>query len=118
VNGVSTLHIRWQFARCRRHLTALIAVLALCGAVALHHDGMAMGGMGGHDMSVALDICLGVMSAVGTAVIAVAFGLLSLARLRLAWIQIPAGPVVRSRPPVPRARAGPPLLCLLCVSRR
>ncbi len=94
---------------------AVPVVLALSAAVALHHDGMAMGGMAGHhDMSVAMEICLGVM----TVVAAVAFGVLSLGHLRPRWTLIARGRIVRARPPLPRARAGPLLLCLICVSRR
>jgi len=116
---VSAISLRRRIARGRRHISVLMAVLALGAAVAVHHDGVAMGDMGSHQgMSLALEICLGVMTAVGTALAAVTFGVLALARPQQRWFRIPAAPVVRARPPVPRARAGPPLLCLLCVSRR
>lgn len=97
----------------------VMAVLALGAAVAVHHDGMAIGGMADHHgMSVALEICLGVITAVGTVAIAGVLGVLSRRRAHTSSVLMSAGPLPRVRPPVPRARAGPPLLCLLCVSRR
>jgi len=119
VTGVSAILIRRQIIRRRRHLTAVVAVLALGAAVATHHDAMAIGGMPDHHgMTVAMEICLGVMTAVGAGVAAVACGVLSVGRLRPTGLLIVGGPVIQARPPLPRARAGPPLLCLLCVSRR
>lgn len=97
----------------------MAAVLALATAIALHHSGMAMGPMhGDHGMSAAIELCLGVMTAVGTAVIAIALGVLALGRWRPARWLMASRRVVLAHPPLPRARAGPPVLCLLCVSRR
>jgi len=96
-----------------------MAVLALGAAVAMHHDGMAIGGMADHHgMSIAVEICLGVVTAAGTVVAAGALGVLSLGRAHLGRVLMSARSVPRVRPPIQRARAGPPLLCLLCVSRR
>jgi len=104
---VSAITIRRELLRRRRHLAVMAAVLVLGAAVVLHHDGMAMGGMHDpHGMSAGIELCLGLITAVATAVAAIAVGLLALP----SWPQ--------ARPPVPRARAGPPLLCLLCVSQR
>jgi hypothetical protein len=119
VIGVSAMTLRRHIVRRRRHLGVLMAVLALGAAVALHHDGMAISGMTAHhDLGAAVELCLGVITAVGTAVAAVTLGLLSLRRVPTASMLIRSGVAIRARPPVPRARAGPPLLCVLCISRR
>ncbi len=98
----------------------MAALLVLATAIALHHSAIAMGDAmhDDHGMSAAIEMCLGVMTAVGTAVIAVALGVLALGRWRPARALMPTGLVVQAHPPLPRARAGPPLLCLLCVYRR
>lgn len=94
---------------------AVVIVLGI--AIGLHHSGMAIGGMDDdHGMSAAIEMCLGMMTAVGAAVVAFALGVLALGRWRPTPTLTPVG--LRARPPVPRARAGPVLLCLLCVSRR
>ena len=94
-------------------------MLALASAIAVHHSGMATGAAhGDHGMSAAMEMCLAVMTAIGTAVAAVALGVLARARWLPVRIRMPAGVGFLARPPLPRARAGPPLLCLLCVSRR
>jgi len=97
----------------------MAAVIALGAAIVVHHSGMVMGGMPDHDgMSAAIELCLGVLTAVGTAVMTVAFGMLALGRWRPAPVLAPLGLVLQAHQPIPRARAGPPLLTLLCVSRR
>jgi hypothetical protein len=116
---VSAIRLRRQLVRCRRSLTVMAAVLALATAIALHHSGIAMGGMhADHGMTAAIEMCLGVMSAIGAAVLAVAIGVLALGRWRPAPVLTPVGLALQAHPPLPRARAGPPLLCLLCISRR
>ena len=74
-----------------------------------HHD------MG---MSSVIEMCLGVLTAAGGALAALAFAVFALGRRRpvpamLATATLPARPV-----PPARARHGPGLLSLLCVSRR
>lgn len=116
---MSAIRLRRQIVRRRRHLTVLVAVFALAGAVALHHDGIVMGDMAGHHgMGAALEFCLGVVTAVGITAAAVALGVLLLGRLRRPSTVSPVRHLVHARRPIARARAGPPLLCVLCVSRR
>jgi hypothetical protein len=116
---VSPLAIRRAARRFRRHGTALLAVLVIGSAMAVHHAGPPMSV--GHDdgaMDGAIELCLGVFVAVGAAVAALAVGVISLGRWRPPIDLRPtglSGAVVR---PEPRARAGPVLLSLLCVSRR
>jgi len=110
VNGVSAIRVHRWIARRRRHLTTLIAVLAVGGAVMMHHDGMAMGAIGDHhDMSVALELCLGVMTVVVTAVAVVAFGVL--APGHPGPTGSPSWPVSSSRLVRPFRGPGPALRC-------
>jgi hypothetical protein len=115
---VSPLAIRRLARRCRRRGTALLAVLAVGTAVAAHHSSLSMADMH-HDgfAGAAMELCLGVFVAVGAAVAAVAIGLVALGRWRPDTDLRPAGLSGARRRPEPRARAGPSLLTLLCVSR-
>ena len=73
-----------------------------------------------HDagMSAAVEMCLAAFTAVGAFVAVTAVGLIALGRWRppltLGW----GGVWLAMRSRLPRARAGPGLLLLLCVSRR
>lgn len=97
----------------------MAAVLVLGTAIALHHSGLAMGSVQDHHgMTAAIEMCLGVLMAVGTAVTTVVLGLLALVLWRPAPALAPVGLVLQADRPIPRARAGPPLLSLLCVCRR
>jgi hypothetical protein len=106
--------------RLRRNGAALATVLAIGGAVAVHHSDLAIGAMH-HDaggMGATLELCLGVFGAVGAGVAAVAIGLMALARWRPPRL---LGAVALSHAvaaPEPRARPGPSVLSLLCVRRR
>lgn len=94
-------------------------MLALGLAIGMHHSGFAIGGMHEeHGMSAAIELCLGVMTAIGTAIMATAVGVFAVGRWRLTPSLRPVGLVLQAHPPMPRARAGPPLLRLLCVNRR
>ena len=94
-------------------------MLALGVGICVHHSGFVVGDMHDrHGMSAAIELCLGVMTAIGTAVMAIAFGVLALGRWRSTPALNPVGLGLQARAPDPRVRAGPPLLCLLCVSRR
>jgi len=96
----------------------MAAVLVLGAAVVVHHGGMGMGDTHDHHgMSAGIELCIAIVTAVGMAVVAIVVGLLALPPWRPASV-IAAGFVLPARPPVPRARAGPPLLCMLCVSQR
>lgn len=120
LNPVSPMAIRRSIRRLGRRSAGLLALLMVVGMVQLHHSDIAMGDMH-HDGGinpVVMTICIGMLSAVGAAVVAIAVGLLDLGR----W------PIVRRTrlfsglcdraPRWARARAGPPPLLLLCVSRR
>jgi peptidoglycan/LPS O-acetylase OafA/YrhL len=116
---VSPLAIRRFARRCRRRGVALLAVAAVGSAIAAHHSGVSMADMH-HDgiANAAMELCLGVFVAIGTAVAAVGIALLPLGRRRPPPELRAAGlSGARSRPE-PRARPGPALLSLLCVSRR
>jgi hypothetical protein len=63
-------------------------------------------------------MCLGAFVAVGTAVAAIAIALVALRRWRPAERLVPTGLSSALPAPEPRARAGPALLSVLCVSRR
>ena len=116
---MSPLTIRRLSRRFRPHGAALLAVIAMSSAIAVHHSGVSMGEMH-HDigMGAAMELCLGVFVAVGAAVAAVGIGLRELGRWR------PPGDLQAhelssaSGRPEPCARAGPALLSLLCISRR
>ena len=116
---MSPLTIRRLSRRFRRHGAALLAVLAVGGAVAVHHSGFAMDGMH-HDAGVgaAIELCVGVFVAVGATVLAAAIGLLALGRWRPQAALDAVGLSRASARPEPRARAGPALLSQLCISRR
>jgi len=116
---VSPIALRTQMRRWRDHAAALGLVLALVGVVAVHHAAPVMSNMHhGSDMVAMAEMCLGVFTAVGAAVVAVALGLLALKRWRRAILSCSRGVLEHPRAPQPRTRAGPALLLLLCVSRR
>jgi len=92
-------------------------VLVVVTAIALHHSETAFGAThDDHGMGGAIEMCLGVITAVGTAVVLFTLAVLTLGHWPQAPTLMAAG--FHARPPVPRARAGPLLRCLLCVSRR
>jgi hypothetical protein len=115
---MSPLAIRRAARPLRRHGPALFAVLAISFAIAVHHGGLPTSA-GHHDGAVgAIELCLGVFVAVGAAVAAVAISFISLGRWRPPIDPRPSGLSRAVVGPEPRARAGPVLLSLLCVSRR
>ena len=93
-------------------------MIVLLAAVGAHHSPSLGDLHHGSEMAAVAQLCLGVFTAVGAAVVAVTLGLIALGR----WPPLarPGSSRERnvSRPPEPRARAGPALLVLLCVSRR
>ena len=103
--------------RCR--LAAIAAVLACATAVAAHHGAIAVG-HAHHEMDVgtAMELCLAAFTAVGAGVIAVVIGLIALGRWRSSPSLARTALWWSSRSPLPRARAGPAVLSLICVSRR
>ncbi|MCA1679265.1 MAG: hypothetical protein LC777_10135 [Actinobacteria bacterium] len=116
---MSPIALRTHMRRWHHHAAALALVLALVGVVAVHHAEPAMSNAHhGSDMVAMAEMCLGVFTAVGAAVVAVALGLLALGRWRPAILLCPRGVLPHPRAPQPRTRAGPALLLLLCISRR
>jgi hypothetical protein len=116
---VSSLAIRRAMCRLRRRAAGLVLVVAIVGAVAAHHSNLGMDGLH-HDATPAAapEMCLGAFTAIGAAVVAVAIGVLALGRWRPALLLMPGAVLMAPAAPMPRARAGPPLLTFLCVSRR
>jgi hypothetical protein len=111
--------LRRAIHRQRRHTATVAIIIAFGSLVAIHHVGPAM--HSGHhevDLGVVTQTCLGVLGAIGAAVVAVAVGLVALGRWRPPPILWPSTGTGARRPPQPRARAGPALLAVLCVSRR
>lgn len=101
-----------------RRTTTVVAIL-LCGvALAAHHGGVGLGDAH-HDggVSDAMELCLAAFTAVGAAVVAITVGLIALGRWRPPG-RMASVSFARVPPPLPRARAGPALVRLLCVDRR
>lgn len=71
-----------------------------------------------HGHAVVAEFCLGVLTAVGAAVAAVAIGSLRRLRWRVCQVLAPRAATAAPIAPTARARPGPSLLSLLCVSRR
>ncbi len=119
LHGVGPVGLRQLLQRHRRRIAALTAALVCTTALAVHHSGLAVGDAH-HDtgMSAAVEMCLAAFTAVGAAVVAVALGLIALGRWRPPLRMTPAALTVATYCPLPRARPGPALLLLLCVSRR
>jgi hypothetical protein len=115
---VSALAIRSALRGQRRRLTVLLAVVVVAGAITAHHSGLLMDMHHGAGMSSVVEICLGVFSAVGAALVAVSMGVLALGRWRPAGaLWVPAMRRVAGAPTA-RTRHGPFVVCVLCVSRR
>lgn len=101
--------------RWRRHAAALALMLALVGAVAVHHAAPAIGdAQHGPGIAAVAEMCLGVF----TAAVVVGLGPVAVGRCRPAMPLAAIGTLCAFPPPEPRARAGPALLELHCVSRR
>lgn len=107
--------------RLRRHAAGLLAVLLLAAVVVVHHAEPSMSEAGGHhdsgDMA-AMEMCLGALVAVGAAVALVGLGSFALGRWKPVRLLAPVGLAATIDVPQAVSRAGPPLLELLCVSRR
>lgn len=114
---VSPIMIRRLLRRRRHQLAVLSTVFAFGALIAVHHSAPSMGDMDHGGMGVVAQTCLGIFAAVGAAVVAVAVGIIMLARWRPVIMRVPATSAV-TRAPAPRGRDGPALLCLLCVCRR
>lgn len=123
---VGPIAARRLLRRFACHFLGVLAVLAVAGAVTVHHvepEAMDMGAMsamtGHHDGAMpVMQMCLGAMCAIGAAVAAVAVGVLALGRWKP--VALIGHPGLSEPQDVPSGvpRAGPLLLCLVCVSRR
>ena len=114
---VSAMRIRRRLQRHHRHAVMVLAVIAVACAIAAHHSG-AMDTQQHSGMGAVAQMCLGVFTAVGAALVAIGFAVLLLGRRRPTLALGPcslrqAGPL-----PVARARHGPDAVAFLCVSRR
>jgi len=118
VRTVSSLAIRRRLRRHRRHIAVTAAVLALVLVIAAHHSSVFMDMTHDMGMNTAVEMCLGVFTAVGTALVAAGVAVVALGR----WRPVPARPAgyVPTMPDVPAARArhGPDAVSVLGVSRR
>jgi hypothetical protein len=111
---VSALTIRRGLRRHRRHLALIAAIVTLAGLLAAHHGALLE--MDHHGaIGAVVELCLGVFTAVGVVLAAAGIGRVVLKRQR-AVLTVGAGGVLRV--PVARARHGPAVVCVLCVSRR
>lgn len=72
VEAVRPLAIRHCTRRLRRHAAGVLVVLALGGAIAVHHNGMAMSELDHAGMGAVIELCVGVFTAVGAAVAGIA----------------------------------------------
>jgi len=113
------IEVRRRIRNARRHAAGLLLVLTLGTAVAVHHSEVASGGTH-HDMAMtAAELCVGVFTAVGTAVAAISLGFLALGRWPTPALLAPTAWIsVWGSGPCPSARAGPSLLAVVCVWRR
>jgi hypothetical protein len=101
-----------RLRRLRRDVALVALMLALGGAVAVHHGAPAMvGDHHGMDIGV-VELCVAAFSAVGAAVVAIALGLVALGRWRPPTTSSPVALVLASSLPLPRSRAGPAFLCV------
>jgi len=109
--------IRRWIRRLRRHAAALLLVLWLGGAIALHHGDFAPGGMHHDTATAAVQLCLGAFTAIGAAVAAIALGIVVLGRWpTFALLGTGSSLMVWRNGSRPRVRAGPSP-SLVCVWR-
>jgi hypothetical protein len=118
VNGVNALAIRAAARRRRRRMATLLAVAVVASAITAHHSGLPMAMHDGAGMGSVVEMCLGVFTAVGAALVAAGFAVLALGRWRPARMLPAPAPRRVAIAPVARARHGPFVVCVLCVSRR
>jgi hypothetical protein len=99
-------------------MVMLLAVVVVAGAITAHHSGMPMDMHHDPGMSSVVEMCLGVFTAVGAALLAVGVAVLALGRWRP--VRMLRAPSMRraAMAPIARARHGPFVVCVLCVSRR
>jgi hypothetical protein len=116
--AMSALAIHRSTRRLRGHTAAVLVVLALGALIAVHHSTLAGGDMHHAGMGTVIELCLGVFTAVGVAVAAIALGLRRLGRWDTPARRLPLGIRLVPRGLTLEPRAGPPGQPLLCVWRR
>jgi hypothetical protein len=114
---VSTIAIRRQLRRQRRHLAVIAAVVALVGLLAVHHSGVLMDIHEHAGMGAVIQMCLGVVTAVGAVVLAAAAELLPLRRRHPDRTPPARAGTSVLAAPLARARHGPAAVSVLCVIR-
>jgi hypothetical protein len=115
---VNSLTIRRQLRRHRRHLVVIAAVLLLVGMIAAHHGGALVDRHHDAGMSAAVEMCLGVFTAVGAALAVATAAVVALGRWRPPLALRSCGALIVPDVPVARARHGPAAVSVLCVCRR
>lgn len=115
--GVRPIALRRVIRRHRRNSVNVLAVVAILGAVALHHSGLEHPGDHGGMGAMTMTMCVGAFATVGAAVAAVVVGVIGLGRWRVPGPTQISNILVPSRPSQARARGRPPSLQHLCVLR-
>ena len=115
---MSPLALRRSVYEVRRPAFGVLLAVVVAVGILNHHTWIPGGDHGDHHgVTAAVEMCLGVFTAIGAAV-AVVCGLLRVTRRRAPAALLASGvvslPTARSAP----ARAGPPALSALCVWRR
>ena len=94
-------------------------IVALSGAIAAHHSGIALGETHHDGVSPVVEMCAAAFVAVGATVAAVTIGRIALGRWSIVIQPTPVDALSRAGTRGPAARAGPsPPLSLLCMWRR
>lgn len=96
----------------------MASVLILGGLIAAHHGGPLVDEQHDNGMNAAVEMCLGVFTAVGAALVALSCAVIALERWRPMLTLIASGTLTVPRVPVTRVRHGPAAVSVLCVSRR
>jgi len=115
---VSALKIRRVLRRQHRRLAVTSVVLLLAGLIAVHHGGALMNMQHDSGMGAVAEMCLGIFTAVGSAIVAAGLAVVALGRWRPAPRLLPDRVEHGAGVAVARARHGPATLSLLCVIRR
>lgn len=118
VRRVSSLSIRRQLRRHRRDLALIAALLALGGAIAVHHSGAFVDVQHHIGVNAAVEMCLAVFTAVGVALVTAAVAGRGFGGWRPALQRHATAALTVPGVPVARARHGPAAVSVLCVSRR
>jgi hypothetical protein len=114
---MSPLAVCRVLRRLRRHSAGVLIALALGTMIAAHHAEPVAGDMSHGGMGTVVELCLGVFTAVGVALAAIAIVLRSLGRWITPRSLLPTGVAIVRRRLTLEPRAGPPRHPLLCSWR-